>query len=73
MTTEAAKNNVLVLNSFNFDINQALKAQAKSPIGYGSEFRKGEILFPLLQNHPVWPCLKNLLEFGSRLPTAPIS
>jgi hypothetical protein len=60
MNTEAAKKNFLVLNSFNFDVNQALEAQAKSPIGYGSEFRKGEILFPLLQNHPLWPRLKKI-------------
>jgi hypothetical protein len=35
--------------------------------------RKGEILLPLLQNHPLWPCLKILLKFGSQWPTTPIS
>jgi hypothetical protein len=65
MTTEAAEKKILVLKSFNFDNKQALEVQTKSPMGYGSVFRKGENLLPLLQNHPLWPCLKNVLEFSS--------
>ena len=33
---------------------KALKAQVGSPVGYGSEFQKGELLLPLLKNHPLW-------------------
>jgi hypothetical protein len=50
-----------------------MEVQTKSLLGYGSELRKDEILLPLLQNHPLWSCWKNLLEFGSQLLTALIS
>jgi hypothetical protein len=62
----------MVLKSFNLNIGRAIKAQAKSPVGYGLEFRKGGTLFPLLQNHPLWQGMKDLLEFGSCWPTEPI-
>ncbi len=62
----------MILKSFNFNIGRAIEAQAKSPMGHGSEFGKGGILFPLLQNHPLWPRMKGLLEFGSQWPTEPI-
>ncbi len=73
MTSEAAKKNFLVLKSFNFDVKAALAAQAKSPMGYGSEFRKGEIPLPLVQYHPLWPRLEKILKHGSQWPTSPIS
>ena len=72
MNSEAAEKNFLVLKSFDFNIGRAIEAQAKSPVGYGLEFRKGGILFPLFQNHPLWPSMKDLLKFGSRWPTEPI-
>ena len=73
MTSEAAKKNFLVLKSFNFDVKAALAAQAKSPTGYGLEFRKGEILSPLVQYHPLWPRLEKILKHGLQWPTSPIS
>jgi len=73
MTSEAAEKNFLILKSFNFDMKKVLEAQANTPMGYGSEFRKGDILQPLLQNHPLWPRLTNLLKLGSQWPTTPIS
>jgi hypothetical protein len=72
MIAEAAKKIFLVLKSFDFDIKQ-LEVQVKSPMDYGSEFRKGDILCPVLQNHLIWPRLKNLLKLGSQWPTLPIS
>ncbi len=65
MNSEAAEKIFMILKSFDFNIGRAIEAQAKSPMGYGSKFRKGGILFPLLQNHPLWPRMKDLLEFGS--------
>jgi hypothetical protein len=53
MNLEAAEKYFMILKSFNFNIGRAIEAQAKSPMGYRSEFRKGEILFPPLQNHPL--------------------
>ncbi len=72
MNSEAAKKKIMILKSFDFNIGRAIEAQAKSPMGYGSEFRKGGFLFPLLQNHLLWPHMKDLLKFGSRWPTGPI-
>ena len=73
MTSEAAEKNFLVLKRFNFDVKAALAAQAKSPMGYGSEFRKRDILSPLVQHHPLWPRLEKILKHGSQWPTSPIS
>ncbi len=72
MTLEATEKIFLVLKSFNFKVEWALEAQAESPMGYGSELKKDEILLPLHQNNPLWPCLKKLREFESQWPTAPI-
>jgi hypothetical protein len=38
MTSKAAKKIFHVLKSFDFDMKRVLEAQAKSPMGYGSEF-----------------------------------
>ncbi len=65
MKLEAAEKFFMILKSFDFNIGRAIEAQAKSPMGYGSEFRKGRILFPLPRNHPLWLRMKDLLEFGS--------
>jgi hypothetical protein len=73
MTSEAAEKNFLILKSFDFDMKRALEAQVNSPMGYGSEFQKVNILQPLLQNHPLWPRLTKLLKFGSQWPTSPSS
>ncbi len=48
MAAKATEKKFLVLKRFDFDIKQALEVQAKSLMGYGSEFRKGDILHPLL-------------------------
>ena len=72
MTAEATKKNYIILKSFNFDVKRALEAQARSPVGYSSEFRRREVLQPLLQNHPLWPRLENLLIFGSQWQRAEI-
>ena len=73
MTSKAAEKNFLILKSFDLDMKRALEAQANLPMGHGSEFRKGDILQPLLQNHPLWPRLTKLLKFGSQWLTSPIS
>ncbi len=65
MTTEAAEKNFMVLKSHQFSLKKAIEAQAGSPVEYGSEFRKPEILKPLLGYHCLWPCMKNILLHGS--------
>ncbi len=54
-------------------IEKALEAQASSPLGYGSEFRKPDTLRPLLQLHPNWERFERLLKNGSDWPLDPIS
>ena len=65
LTEEAALKNFLVLKKYNFDLGAALKAQIKSPLGYGSEFKPPSVLEPLLRRHPNWAHLKKLLAEGS--------
>ena len=60
MNGAAAESNFLVLQKFDFDLEKALAAQARSPMGYGSEFRKGKSLLPLLKNHPLWNRMKEM-------------
>ena len=74
MNREAAESNFHVLRKFNFNLEKALVAQAGSPVGYGSEFRKGELLLPLLKNHPLWNQMKEMvLAHGLQRPTKPIT
>ena len=43
-------------------------------MGYGLEFRKGELLLPLLKNHPLWNQMKEMvLAHGLQRPTKPIT
>jgi hypothetical protein len=72
ISSEAAEKKFLILRRFNFDPKEAIETQAKSLMGYGSEFRKWEILFPLLKNHSLWPRMKEILINGSRWPTEQI-
>ena len=73
MNGAAAESNFLVLRKFNFDLEKALKVQVGSPVGYGSEFQKGELLLPLLKNHPLWNRMKEMLAHGSKWPTKSIT
>jgi hypothetical protein len=57
---------------FDLNIGRVPEALSLSPLGYGSEFRKGNTLFPLLRYHPLWPQIKQLLLEGSKWPTTPI-
>jgi hypothetical protein len=73
MNGEAAESNFHVLCRFNFDQGRALEAQVKSLMGHGSEFWKGEVLLPLLQHHPLWNQMMNMLAHGLQWPTKPIT
>jgi hypothetical protein len=73
MNGAAAESNFLVLQKFNFNLEKALAAQARSPMRYGSKFRKGELLLPLLKNHPIWNRMKEMLAHGLQWPTEPIT
>jgi hypothetical protein len=70
---EAASHNAAILQQFNHDLNKAISAQPNSQVSYGSEFKSPEQLQELLQDHPHWPNLRNLLTFGATFPLSPIS
>jgi hypothetical protein len=72
-TREAAKHNSSVLASFNHDIHKAILAQPNSQLTYGSEFKYHNTLEELLQDHPNWTKLKELLQHGATFPLRPIS
>ncbi len=73
MNREAAESNFHILWSYNFNLGTALEAQVKSPMEYGSEFQKGEVLLPLLQCHPLWTRMMIMLAHGSQWPIEPIT
>ncbi len=73
MNGEAAESNFHILQRFNFDLGKAIEVQARLPIGYGSEFRKSDVLLPLLQKHPLWNQMRAMLAHGLQWPTEPIT
>ena len=72
-TLAAAVHNQSVLSSFNDDIENFIAHHPNSVMSYGSEFRKTNVLAPLLHLHPNWPKLRQLLELGSCWPVSRIS
>ena len=73
LTKDAAKANEKVLESFNFNLPLALKAQRNSPLYFGSEFQPIEKLERIFALHPLWPLVKVYLRDGITFPLAPIS
>eukprot|EP00978_Attheya_sp_CCMP212_P012405 scaffold30875_cov50-Attheya_sp.AAC.5 len=72
MTRQAAQKNWTVLQSFNGNLQDALAAQQKTQLGYGSEFRQPEILEPLFPSHVLWPNMKDILTNGATFPLEPL-
>jgi hypothetical protein len=73
MTQEAAAKNLLVFKWYGFDLGRAIEAQKLSPLGYGSEFKKPEVLQEIFGNHPLWARMEYLLIKGSQWPLKEIS
>ncbi len=69
----AAAHNAKILPDANFDLDTVSRNQHPSQLSYGSEFRLSEALEELLSDHPLWDCLKNILENGATFPLQPIS
>lgn len=70
---DAALHNAIVLENFNYNLHDAILAQPNSQVSYGSEFRDPSILEELLQHHPHWEKLKNILLHGATFPLRSIS
>ncbi len=68
LTQEAAQKNFILLSKYNFNIKEALQSQRGTPLEYGSEFRKVEVLQELFGMHPNWGRLESILRRGSSWP-----
>ena len=65
----AAYHNSKILAKHNFDLPTTLhKNTIGTHLQYGSEFRPTADLQELLQDHPLWPRTKQILEQGSKMP-----
>jgi hypothetical protein len=68
----AARTNLEILESYNYDLQAILLEDAHSPHRPGSEFRPTAILDPVLQGHPLWSRAKKTPMHGAHLPVEPI-
>jgi hypothetical protein len=73
LNAEAAEYNARVLEFNNFDLKQVIIQQHPSQISFGSEFRSPELVSELLQDHPFWSRLEELLNHGAKFPLTEIS
>ena len=71
-SSAAAKSNQQLLEQHDCSISNLIQAYPNSCLSYGSEFRPVEALKPLLQLHPRWTKLANLLIYGSCWPVSKI-
>ena len=71
-TQEAAAHNLTVLETFNFDLSQAILAQRNSPVYYGSEFQPVARLQKIFHMHPLWHLMKSYLQNGITFPLQPL-
>jgi hypothetical protein len=61
LTEAAVTHNTKVMNLHDFDLERAIIADGNSPLKYGSNFWLKSILAPLLDQHPNWKCIDELL------------
>ena len=55
------------------NLSDAIDANNRSILGYGSEFRPVEVIAKIYKNHPLWDRTKNILLRGSDWPLEPIT
>lgn len=70
---ESATYNADLLRRYNFDLHRIIISHHPSQLSYESEFRPSSELEELLQHHPHWSHLKNILDNGATFPLLPIS
>jgi hypothetical protein len=66
MAQEAAVKNFLLFKQCNFNLGRAIEAQKLSPLSYGSEFKKPQVLKNIFNNHPLWARMESILTKGSQ-------
>ena len=70
---ESVAKNFCVMRKYGNYWGKAIKAQSKSPLGYGSEFRPTNILEKVFKKHPDLIRIKDILENGSNWPLEKLS
>jgi hypothetical protein len=73
LSPAAAGYNAKVLADHGFNLDQIIAKQHPSQISYGSEFRDPALLEELLDQHPFWSHLCNILSNGASFPLNDIS
>ena len=63
-TEDAARENAAILAAAGYSLGTVIERHADSTIGYGSEFRSVKQLKPLLQRHPNFVALSELINEG---------
>jgi hypothetical protein len=67
---EAAKKNWETICKFG-SLDNLIRHHPYSPLSYGSEFRRPQLLAPLLEKHHLWRRFRDILNNGSIFPLAP--
>ena len=70
---EATKQNLAVLEKYDYNLGRALEAQQDSPLGPGKEFKPPDVLESVFGLHPLWQRMKDFLNDGSKWPLDEIS
>ncbi len=64
----ANKNASILIDKYAGNLSDAIDANSRSILGYGSEFRPIEVIADIYKNHPAWDRMKNILLRGSDWP-----
>ncbi len=73
LSEEAMKQNLAVLEKYDFNLGRVLEAQQDSPLGPGKEFKRPVVLESVFCLHPLWQHMKDFLNDGSKWPLDEIS
>lgn len=69
----AASHNAKILEEHNYQLDNIIRKQHPSYSSYGSEFRLSHDLAILLEDHPLWHQLKDILDSGSSFTLHPMN
>lgn len=69
----AALHNAKVVKEHNYHLDDIIRKQHPSQFSYGSEFRSSDNLENLLEDHPLWYKLKEILDNGASFPLQPMN
>ena len=73
MSNKAALANTMLAESHNFNLERATQSIPNTILSYGAEFRSAQIIALLLQHHPNWNLVKDIITKGASYPLRAIS